>query len=100
MVCQESGGKGDIRRGSGWLLGPLISLACNTLVNHSLDSVVYSWKPHLFTEELFCLYQTLVNLVFDGDSFVAKCCRWDYVSITKDDIGLITDCQLDRVEHV
>ena len=79
--------------GGGWMIAGAISLACNALVSHSLDGVVYSWKTNLFMEELFCLYQTLVTLMCNGDSFVTKSCRYNYVSITKNDIGLIIDCQ-------
>ena len=60
-VCLGSGGKGDIFRGSGRLLGPLAWHA----VDHSLDSVVYSRKPNPRTEKLFCLYQTLPSCAME-----------------------------------
>ena len=35
-----------------------VGLACNAVLDYSLDSVVYSWKPNLFTKKLLRLYQT------------------------------------------
>ena len=71
-----------------------IGLACNTVLDHSLDSVVYSWKPNLFTKKLFRLYQTLVTLMCNRYCFVAKGCRYNYTAVPKNDVGFMIDDQL------
>ena len=71
-----------------------IGLACNAVLDHSLDGVVYSWKPNLFTKKLFRLYQTLVTLMCNRYCFVTKGCRYNYTAVSKDDVGFMIDCQL------
>ena len=71
-----------------------VGLACNAVLDHFLDSVIYSWKPNLFMKKLFRLYQTLVTLMCIRYCFVTKGCRYYYTAVSKDDVGFMIDCQL------
>ena len=89
-VCQGSGGKGDIWRGSGWLLEYWLGM------RYTCQS--FYWQGRLFLETISSHVEVALSLSDLGDwpscTMEMIYCRYDYASVMKDDDSLsASSCQ-------